>query len=352
LSPARQDAVRKGVLIGVRDALARLRSDVDVVDELPPDLATLARLWADCSEEPDVAEVWLVGQDAFWDSFAMMAERVLNDTARCWDVVKDARGQLNGHTARLYELIRRTREEELASADRLNGFRLDGLWRALRGDWVDADDLGYDLANSHIALIAETSTSLDGLAQRTGRELLKVPAPGGGVWGWLGGLPRLSDSELDELLAWQRCREGRVAAGEPAEGIGGFSMSHDQALEASSIAIATDEPVVRFADVQLLAAVLRDNELAKGFVERELGELNKPSERMFELRATLRVYLEQGQNVSATAALRRRDRKTILRQLRSAEELIRHNVHNRSDELSIALRAADILRRANGSGAW
>ena len=66
---------------------------------------------------------------------------------------------------------------------------------------------------------------------------------------------------------------------------------------------------------------------------------------MRELRATLRAYLEHSQSVSATAALRRRDRKTIVRQLRSAERLIRHRVSDRSDELLMALRVADILRQ-------
>jgi hypothetical protein len=65
---------------------------------------------------------------------------------------------------------------------------------------------------------------------------------------------------------------------------------------------------------------------------------------MRELRGTLRAYLEHGQSVSATAAVRRRDRKTIERQLCSAELLIHHRVSDRCDELLIALRIADILR--------
>jgi hypothetical protein len=65
---------------------------------------------------------------------------------------------------------------------------------------------------------------------------------------------------------------------------------------------------------------------------------------MGELRETLREYLEHGQSVSATAAVRRRDRKTIERHLRSAELLIHHRASDRCDELLIALRIADILR--------
>jgi hypothetical protein len=57
----------------------------------------------------------------------------------------------------------------------------------------------------------------------------------------------------------------------------------------------------------------------------------------------LRAYLEHGQCVSTTAALLRRDRKTIQRQLQSAQELLRRCVSDRSGELLIALRTADIV---------
>jgi sugar diacid utilization regulator len=155
----------------------------------------------------------------------------------------------------------------------------------------------------------------------------------------------MSDTELDDVVAWQRSREdGPVAFGEPAAGIAGFAASHRQAVEARSIAAATGQPAVRFADLRLLAAVLRDGELAKGFVERELGELDQPTERMDELRTTVRAYLENSQSISAAAALRQRDRKTVVRQLRSAERLIHHRVSERSDELLMALRITDILR--------
>jgi sugar diacid utilization regulator len=172
-----------------------------------------------------------------------------------------------------------------------------------------------------------------------------VEAPGGGTWGWIGGKSRIPEDELDALVASLSSSDGRVAFGEPAEGIAGFLASHQQALEARAIAEATSDRAVRFGDLRLLIAVLRDGELAKGFIERELGELDRPNERMAELRETLRVYLEHSQSVSATAALRRRDRKTIERQLRSAEQLIHHRVSDRSDEVLLALRVAEILRR-------
>lgn len=185
---------------------------------------------------------------------------------------------------------------------------------------------------------------LDVAARHTKRQLLWVRAPDGGIWGWLGGAIPIPESKLDALIASLDSSGATVAFGEPAEGLAGFAASHHQAVEASAVAVGSNQRVVRFADLRLLIAVLRDADLANGFIERELGDLARPGERMRELRETLSAYLEHSQSVSATAALRRRDRKTIERQLRSAEQLIHHRVSDRSDEVLIALRVADILR--------
>jgi hypothetical protein len=223
--------------------------------------------------------------------------------------------------------------------------RLRAVSRALEGEWADPGELGYDLGYHHIAAVADAAPPLVALARSAQRQLLVVEAPDGDTWGWLGGPTRISDSDLDALIASLDPQEGRVAVGEPAAGIAGFAVSHHEALEARTIAAATNQHAVRFADLRLIIALLRDEDLAKGFIERELGELDDPSERMGELRGTLRAYLEHGQSVSATAAVRHRDRKTIERQLRSAETLIHHRVSDRCDDLLIALRIADILRR-------
>ena len=346
-SAALHEALRRGVTSGARDALARLRSQAELPEQLLPDLLELARLCADLRFDPTrFTDAWLAGEEVFWDRLQVVAERTLGDTALCWDVIKAARVRLRGHSARLSELFRRACEQEFARVAGIDGnSRLGAVLRVLDGQWVDPGELGYDLAGHHIALVADASPSLDAVVGRTERQLLRVQAPDGGIWGWLGGRTRISEAELDALIASQRSSDARVAFGEPAEGIAGFAVSHQQALEAKAVAVATNQRAVRFADLRLLIAVLRDGDLAKGFVEHELGELDRPGERMRELRETLRAYLEHSQSVSAAAAVRRRDRKTIERQLRSAEQLIRHRVSDRSDEVLVALRVADILQQ-------
>jgi hypothetical protein len=205
----------------VRDALARLRSQTELPEELPPDLIELARLCAGSRcELAEVADAWLVGPKVFCDRFQIMAERTLTDTALCWDVIKAARVRLRGHPARLSGLFRRASERELARVAGIDEeSRLRAVLRALDGQWVDPDELGYDLA--------------------------------GYPWGWLGGPTRISEADLDALIASQGSSEARVAFGEPAEGIAGFAVSHHQALEARAVAVAANQRAVRFADVRL-----------------------------------------------------------------------------------------------------
>jgi hypothetical protein len=348
LSATAREALRRAMSATVRDALARLRSEVELPQELPADLIELARLCAGSRcDLTELSDAWLLGQEVFWDRFQVAAEGTLEDPADCWEVLKAARARVRGHAARVSGLFRQACESEIArAAGAHDDSRLRAVSGALDGEWVDPDELGYDLAYHHIAAVSDAAPPLVALARRTERRLLLVEAPDGAVWGWLGGSTRISDSDLDALIEWQNSREGQVAFGEPAAGIAGFAASHHQALEARTTAAAIDQHAVRFADVRLLIALLRDGDLAKEFIERELGELDDPTERMRELRETLRAYLENGQSVSATAAVRRRDRKTIERQLRSAELLIHHRVSHRCDALLVALRLSDILRHA------
>jgi hypothetical protein len=297
------------------------------------------------SDVPDREDPWLAGEEVFWDCFQDVAERTLSDAATCWDVIKTARVLLKGQAARLSLLFRKASVLEVAHGGSIEtDFRLPSVLRALEGQWVEPDELGYDFTGHHIAVVADAGLSLDATARQIKRQLLQVQAPDGVTWGWLGGRNTFSEEDLDALVTSPRELNARVAFGGPAEGVTGFATSHHEALEARTIAVATNLSSVRFADFHVLIAVLRDDDLAKQFIERELGELSRPNERMSELRDTLRVYLEHSQSVAATAALRRRNRKTIERQLRSAEGLIRHPVSDRSDDVLVALRVAEILR--------
>jgi len=345
---ALREALRRAVSAVVRDTLARLCSQVEL-PMLPPDMSELARVCAssrcELVERPDP---WLVGLEAFWDRFEVVAERTVVDTTLRWEVIKAARARLRNHLARVRALFRSAcLYDELARSNEVDGdSRLRAVLGALGGERSEPSELGYDLAWHHVAVVADASPSLDALARCTTRHLLRVQAPDGGMWAWLGGPDKVPEGDLDGLIAALGSSDASVAFGEPAEGIAGFAVSHRQALEAGVIAVASKR-AVRFADCRLLIAVLRDGDLAYEFVERELGELNHPIEPMRELRDTLRAYLEHGQRVAPTAAVVRRDRKTVEKHLRRAEQLLHHPVGERTDSVLIALRVGEILRHGH-----
>jgi hypothetical protein len=86
LAATLHDALQRGISAGVRDALARLRSQTELPQELLPDLKELARLYAASGcERSGIADAWLVAQEVFWDRFEVVTERTLADTALCWD---------------------------------------------------------------------------------------------------------------------------------------------------------------------------------------------------------------------------------------------------------------------------
>ena len=65
-----------------------------------------------------------------------------------------------------------------------------------------------------------------------------------------------------------------LAIGEPGRGVDGWRLSHHQGQAAILITLHRPQRPTRYADVALLAAVLRDRELARSLVEIHLSPLD------------------------------------------------------------------------------
>jgi DNA-binding PucR family transcriptional regulator len=89
--------------------------------------------------------------------------------------------------------------------------------------------------------------------------------------------------------------------------------------------------------VVLMIALLRDRDLARVFLDRELGELAAAGQRQDDLRHVTRTYLESGQSTVATASKLGCNRRTVERKLKQAEGLIGHLLWQRSAEVLLAL---------------
>ena len=194
-----------------------------------------------------------------------------------------------------------------------------------------------------VAVGSTADAALRDLARRLERSLLSVAMTDVTVWAWLGS-PRRSDPHQLKDLVWAREDDTtRYAAGEPSLGIAGFRESHEQALAASRGSARLAQPVTRYDDVALEAAMLSDVRTARRFVERELGPLTARDPKITVLRETLGTYLDSGLNAAAAAPELHVSDRTVAYRIHGIEELLGRSVLGRSTELAAAVRLHRIL---------
>jgi PucR C-terminal helix-turn-helix domain/GGDEF-like domain len=219
------------------------------------------------------------------------------------------------------------------------------IGKLLRGDPVDATVLCYPLEGWHTGVVATGPGAGEGLrelAAALDRQLLLAQPEPDTTWAWLGGRRRASGAELARAAkeAWpQGCL---AAAGEPGRGLAGWRLTHRQACAAMPVALRDPRGIVRYADVALLATLLRDELLASSLRQLYLAPLMSERDGGEGLRETLRAYLAAGGNVSSAAAALGVHRKTVAKRLRTTEQLIGRNLGSCLAELDAALRLEEL----------
>jgi GGDEF-like domain len=343
-----EGSLRRAASVALADALERLRALSPPAEVLPPEATSLARGWAAAGfDAARTSHLCLQAQHELTERLAAATERAGEQSAGAlrWRAHRVTAEGLARHTLRLGELFLGEYHRELERL-RGQGQRAAGplVARVLEGEWVDAGELGYDLRRCHLALVsgAEPPDLVRDLSSRGDWQVLHTVGPHDVTWAWVASERELSDRDLDWLASWHRERGAGAAFGEPGSGLEGFRSSHDQALEAWSVAAATGDRVALYRDVALMIALLRDRMLASVFVTRELGQLASPGEREAELRRVARTYLESGQNGVVTASKLGCNRRTVERKLQHAERLMGHLLRQRSGEALLALRLVSL----------
>lgn len=214
----------------------------------------------------------------------------------------------------------------------------------LAGELVDASELGYDLDAHHLALMAKGKGAEElvrGLAKALDRNLLIVQREEEPKWAcWLGGRHPLKPEEVVRALS--EVPDGVfVTVGEPAEGLAGWRFSHFQAKAALPVAELKGRPLVAYADVILLASILRDDLLVSSLRQLYLDPLERTRDGGKTAKETLRAYFAAERNVSSTAAALGVDRRTVSNRLRAVEELLGHHLNDVAAALEIALLLDD-----------
>jgi PucR-like helix-turn-helix protein/diguanylate cyclase with GGDEF domain len=216
----------------------------------------------------------------------------------------------------------------------------------LAGELVDHSELGYELDGHHLAVIAKgegVEELMRGLASTLDRRLLAVRHEEEPIWAcWLGGRRQLAAEQALRALDDVTPDGVFVTVGEPGEGLSGWRFSHLQAKAALPVAERRGQSTLLYADVALLASILRDDLLAGSLRQLYLAPLEKQTRDGGRVaRETLRAYFAAERNVSSTAAALGVDRHTVRNRIRSIEALLGRSLETSAADLEIALRLDD-----------
>jgi hypothetical protein len=252
------------------------------------------------------------------------------------DVLKTLAEMLDQFTASIaneyqHELQRMSHSPELR--------RIECVQRLLAGAPADASDLDYDFDAEHVAVIglgAGAREAITAAAARLGRELLCVSRSDETVWAWYGGKRAPALDELERVLSEKQPAGVSVVLGTPAPGIHGWRLTHRQAQAASLVALRKPQKVTRYADVALLAAVLKDTDLAQSLVDVYLSPLATQKDWTTS-QETLTAYFAAGCNAATAAVAIGVDRHTVERRLHAVETRLGRLLRECQAELEVAL---------------
>lgn len=217
---------------------------------------------------------------------------------------------------------------------------------------VDAAGLDYELDAWHLGLVvtgARPDVAARTLAAGLNRQSLVVPQADDSAWAWLGGRERLAVIEVERYQAAGVLGEATLAVGEPRRGIEGWRLTHYEARAAQQVMLRRPKPLIQASEVVLLAAVLRDELLAKSLRETYLAPLDEHGDSGLGLRETLRAYFDAGFNAATAAAALEVDRHTVQRRLRKVEEALGRLLHSCHAELEVALVLEELDREVERS---
>ncbi|HYG96362.1 MAG TPA: helix-turn-helix domain-containing protein [Solirubrobacterales bacterium] len=343
VDPAYLEGLRSALEAAVDHRLAVLEAGERQAPPVPAVLLAQARLDArDGVPLETVLRRYFAGNALFGDFLAEEAERA--------EVPSSALRRLLAEQATLGDRLitavseehaREAKNRPATSAER----RRECVKALLAGELVDRSDLGYDLDVHHLGLMAKGEGAeelMRELAGRLDRRLLAVQREEDPQWAcWLGGLRPVTAEEAVGALSGLVPDGVLVTAGEPAEGLAGWRFSHLQAKAALAVAERRGQPVVRYADVALLAAIARDDLAAASLRRLYLEPLERGRDGGSVVRETLRAYFAAGRNVSSTAAALGVDRRTVTNRIRAVEGLFGRPLEDFATDLEVALRLED-----------
>ena len=337
--PEYVDGLRRAVAAVLDYGIDALERGEDRVPPIPISLLSQARLAARSRVSLDTV------LRRYFAGYMLLGDFVVEEADRAGPSYSAAlRRLLRGQATLLDRLIVAVSEEysleqrgRPSSAEQRRGERIE---RLLAGELLDTAELAYDFEIHHVGLAASGPASaevLQALAKVLDRRLSLAHRTENTAWAWLASRRRFEPDEFEKLASRNLPIGTSAAIGETGEGISGWRLTHRQAMAALRIAQRGSESVVRYADVALLASILRDDLLVSSLRELYLAPLARKRDGGVVAQQTLSAYFAAQRNVSSAAASLGVSRQTIGSRLRTIEESIGRPLSRCAAEMEAAL---------------
>jgi PucR-like helix-turn-helix protein/diguanylate cyclase with GGDEF domain len=341
--PAYVSGLRAALAAGLDDGLATIAAPRREPGPVPVELLGQARLAARNAVTLDaVLRRYSAGH-------TLLADGLLEEAAGLDLGAPELRTALRALAARYDCIIAAVSQEyEREAAARPGGAerrRYTLLCRLLAGEPLDATSLGYEFNTHHLALVASGASAAEALGTlggRLDRRLLLTEPDTHLAWAWLGGRRCFAAEELAFISSHPWPEGCAIACGEPAQGLGGWRLSHRQAAAALPVAERGTAVLVHYADVALLASLLQDDLLACSLRQAYLGPLEAERESGATAKRTLRAYFAAARNISSAAAALSLSRRTVASRLAAIEERLGRPLNSVATELEVALRLDEL----------
>jgi PucR C-terminal helix-turn-helix domain/GGDEF-like domain len=223
--------------------------------------------------------------------------------------------------------------------------------------------LGYRLRQYHVGLVcwvgdaASTADEINRLERAIGYvaaraacdgDPLFLPRDESSGWAWLplGIRDTFGSTSADMTDMTDMDPDIHFAFGDAAKGTTGFRVTHQQAIAAQAVALASGSPAARavtFGQVAPVAMMLAAKELLRPWVLSTLAGLAQDDEHHARLRETLLVFLQSGGSYKATAQQLMLHKNTVQYRIRKAEESLGRPVGDQRHDVELALQASHWL---------
>jgi PucR C-terminal helix-turn-helix domain/GGDEF-like domain len=298
---------------------------------------------------------WLLGE------LAQRAEDAEMVSAATLSMSRVVAGYIDQVSEKMVAAYAEERENWLRNTSAARAARIRDL---VSGEQVDVSateaTLGYRLRQYHVGLVcwagdaASTADEITRLERAVSHVAghaachgppVFLPRDESSAWAWLPlGIRDMFDPAAADTAGIDA--DIHFAFGDAAKGTTGFRITHQQAVAAQAVALASGSPAPRavtFSQVAPVAMMLTAKELLRPWVLSTLAGLATDDEHHARLRETLLVFLRSRGSYKATAQQLTLHKNTVQYRVRKAEESLGRPVGDNRHDVELALEASHWL---------